>query len=151
MKWFIILTEMFHVLAHFLVLLGVPFILPTNPTIKIAYFMLDVSMGTIVLGLGHLSGTYPGSIWGILYGINVVNHFRAIAFLFGQSDDFMTDVYFLADNPAAINVCIMGHMWYIVGTLVDIAFHSWNVHFLIMRIDEKLGKRTTVVRRQVIE
>jgi hypothetical protein len=161
MKWLIILIEVFHVLAHSLVLLGIPSLLPTHTTTKIAYFVLDLSMGTIVLGLGHLSKTDRGSLWGILYGINIVNHCRAIAFLLGQSDDFMTDVYFLADNPTAVNVYLSGHIWYIVGTLVDIAFHSWNIHFLFclqsvpIVIDENLRKGTkqhavALVRRRVL-
>ena len=114
--------------THSLVLLGVFSILPKDPATKIAYFMLDISMGALVLAT---SRTDRGSLWGILYGINIVNHFRGIAFLLGQSDDFMTDVYFLADNPIAIDVSRWNHIWYIIGTLVDIVFHSWNVHFLL--------------------
>jgi hypothetical protein len=133
MKWPLLLTEVFHVVTHSLVVMGLyNELLPHTPVARITYFLTDLSMGSLVWLRSHYLGQPDkGAFWGLLYGINIVNHCRAVAFLLGQPDSFMEHVYYLAEYPV-INVMIPNHLWYVVGTLVDIWFHSWNVWALYL-------------------
>jgi hypothetical protein len=133
LTWILVLTEIFHVVMHSLVLLGRKLV-PEDPTIKVAYFMLDVSMGAMVLSRSiYLEKPDRGSLWGILYGINIVNHCRALAFILGQPDPFMEQVYHLSDTPSCLNLLQPSHRWFVVGTLVDIYFHAWNSVSLVFQ------------------
>ena len=132
MKWILCYTEAFHIVSHLCVLLGIINLIPPQIGLKVLYFTTDLSMGSIILARRrYLGRPGPGTFWGILYGINIVNHCRAIAYLLGQHDEFMEIVFYLAHSPDSINLFMGGHQWYVIATAVDITFHGLNVCALI--------------------
>ena len=114
------IAEILHTIAHFVVLLGLCKVCPSD-TFRRIYFTSDL----VTVLLSH----YIINKNGILVWIHMIIHLGAILHLFGMKSQIYTNIFKLGEQKWNGQSYPM-RIFYIIGTFEDILTHCVNAYYL---------------------